>query len=83
MKTIGLFILLLTLTACVSNKITQANSAGKIELENSNAIQHRSELPNLGQAPELENQIWLNSDMPLRLADLRGKVVLIEMWTFG
>ena len=40
-------------------------------------------LPNLGPAPELENEIWLNTDRPLRLAELRGKVVLIEMWTFG
>ena len=40
-------------------------------------------LPNLGQAPELQNEIWLNTDHPLRLAELRGKVVLIDMWTFG
>jgi hypothetical protein len=40
-------------------------------------------LPNLGPAPELTNEVWLNSDQPLRLADLRGKVVLLEMWTFG
>jgi hypothetical protein len=41
-----------------------------------------SKLPHLGQAPELENTVWLNSE-PLNLADLRGKVVLLEMWTFG
>ena len=40
-------------------------------------------LTNLGQAPELTNDVWLNSPEPLRLAKLRGKVVLIEMWTFG
>ena len=40
-------------------------------------------LPDLGLAPELTNDIWLNVDAPLRLADLRGKVVLVEMWTFG
>ena len=34
-------------------------------------------------APELQNEIWLNTDQPLRLAELRGKVVLLEMWTFG
>lgn len=39
-------------------------------------------LPDLGLAPELTNDIWLNVDSPLRLADLRGKVVLLEMWTF-
>ena len=40
-------------------------------------------LPDLGPAPELTNDTWLNVDAPLRLADLRGKVVLIDMWTFG
>src|SRR5215208_7371916 len=40
-------------------------------------------LPDLGPAPELTNDAWLNVDSPLRLADLRGKVVIVEMWTFG
>jgi thiol-disulfide isomerase/thioredoxin len=40
-------------------------------------------LPDLGPAPELINTTWLNVDAPLRLADLRGKVVIVEMWTFG
>ncbi|HLO28549.1 MAG TPA: thioredoxin family protein [Anaerolineales bacterium] len=40
-------------------------------------------LPDLGLAPELTNDTWLNVDAPLRLADLRGKVVIVEMWTFG
>ena len=39
--------------------------------------------PDMGPAPELTNEIWLNVDAPLRLADLRGKVVALEMWTFG
>jgi len=39
--------------------------------------------PDLGAAPELTNQTWLNTQEPLRLADLHGKVVLINMWTFG
>ena len=40
-------------------------------------------LSDLGLAPELTNDIWLNVDAPLRLADLRGNVVIVEMWTFG
>jgi len=35
-----------------------------------------------GPAPEITNEIWLNSE-PLRLADLLGKVVMVEFWTFG
>ena len=42
-----------------------------------------SGLEDLGAAPELENEVWLNADSPLRLAGLRGKVVLLDMWTFG
>ena len=40
-------------------------------------------LPDLGLAPELTNETWLNVDSPLHLADLRGKVIIVEMWTFG
>jgi hypothetical protein len=41
------------------------------------------ELPDLGPAPELENEVWLNTEMPLRLSELRGQVVLLDFWTFG
>jgi len=33
-------------------------------------------------APEIANPVWLNSE-PKRMAELRGKVVLVEFWTFG
>jgi hypothetical protein len=47
------------------------------------AMPKHASLPDLGPAPELTNTTWLNADAPLRLADLRGKVVVIDMWTFG
>ncbi len=34
------------------------------------------------KAPELESPVWINSD-PKSLNSLRGKVVLVEFWTFG
>lgn len=40
-------------------------------------------LQNLGPAPEIENEVWINTDEPLRLADLRGQVVVVDMWTYG
>jgi thiol-disulfide isomerase/thioredoxin len=39
-------------------------------------------LRDLGPAPELTNTTWLNTSTPLRLANLHGQVVLVEMWTF-
>ena len=43
----------------------------------------QADLPDLGPAPELSGKVWLNTDTPLHLADLRGKVVLVDMWTFS
>ncbi|MBK6792606.1 MAG: hypothetical protein IPG80_08680 [Anaerolineales bacterium] len=65
----------LVLTACAASAESQS-------LEPVLPIVNAS-LPDLGPAPELTNDTWLNVDSPLRLADLRGKVVAIEMWTFG
>ena len=42
-----------------------------------------ADFPDLGPAPELSGDVWINTDTPLRLASLRGRVVLVEMWTFG
>lgn len=40
-------------------------------------------LPDMGQAPEILNEVWINTDEPITLASQRGKVVLLEFWTFG
>jgi hypothetical protein len=68
-----LFFLLLGLTAC---------SAASSFSEPAPTM-NQSSLPDLGPAPEFVNEVWLNTAQPLRLADLRGKVVAVDMWTFG
>lgn len=40
-------------------------------------------IPDLGVAPEINNEVWLNTETALPLASLKGKVVLVEFWTFG
>ncbi len=45
-------------------------------------LQLLARLPVLGSPAELNNEVWLNSE-PLKLADLHGKVVIVEFWTYG
>ncbi len=74
MKRIALALLVIGLVGC-----SPANAGNKsLSLANPST----GSLPDLGVAPELTNSIWLNTPAPLRLADLRGKVVGLEMWTF-
>jgi thiol-disulfide isomerase/thioredoxin len=71
MRRFWLIGLIFGLTACTAASKTVTTSISS------------ASLPDLGPAPELTNDTWLNMDAPLRLADLRGKVVALEMWTFG
>lgn len=41
-------------------------------------IEYRSKV----NAPEFPPLDWLNVDRPLTMAALRGKIVLLEFWTF-
>ena len=78
MKRLWVFgLLLFGLTAC------ETITTSKSESGTSASMPMPASLPDLGLAPELTNEVWLNVDAPLRLADLRGKVVAIDMWTFG
>ena len=71
--------LLFLLAACTS----RLNGPERPDTKQPSAEEIHVELANLGPAPELTNEVWLNTETPMRLANLRGKVVLLEMWTFG
>ena len=75
-------LLLLGLSACETVATSEPESE-MTEPMQSAAFPTQASLPDLGPAPELTNEVWLNVDAPLRLADLHGKVVAIDMWTFG
>lgn len=74
-------ILPVALTACVVPPMPATTGTGPSGDQDRSA--NMSDLPDLGPAPEIANTVWINSDRPLRLAELEGKVVLIDMWTFG
>lgn len=72
------------LVAACAPKASEPIPTNQIPLEQEPTMEVKQvALQNLGPAPELQNEIWLNTDHALRLADLRGSVVLIDMWTFG
>jgi hypothetical protein len=91
MKWLAIFLIFISLLACG----TLLRKGTGVEVDSPNGDVHSvsslgdseneviEPLPDFGPAPELENEVWLNTDRPLRLADLRGKVVLLDMWTFG
>ncbi|WP_420645701.1 hypothetical protein [Candidatus Leptofilum sp.] len=79
--------LILTITACAVPAAKEAS--GEVEVLASGTVVPPTrgevvvELPDMGEAPEFLNEVWLNSDGPVTLAAQRGKVVLLEFWTFG
>lgn len=52
--------------------------AGRKRLTSPVSVELREGTP----APELTNTSWLNADHPLRLKELRGRVVLLNFWVF-
>ena len=83
MRKLFFLVLLLpmALVACVVPPMPTATDTASSDGQDRSA--GLADLPDLGPAPEIANTVWINSDRPLRLAELEGKVVLIDMWTFG
>jgi len=52
----------------------------QMKLSNGGYLNERQKV----RAPELKGDIgWLNTDKPLSIAGLKGKVVLLDFWTYG
>jgi MarR-like DNA-binding transcriptional regulator SgrR of sgrS sRNA len=86
--------LLVVATGCTVSResagqqdITLATKEPEAMVEQSSLESEESDLminlPDLGPAPDITNEVWLNSDTALNLEAVRGRVVLLEFWTFG
>lgn len=89
---VGTAVFLLTLLGIVActGSTAEGDSIGGVEIIASGTVVPPArgaivvDLLDMGEAPEFRNDVWLNSDdEPVSLADQRGKVVLLEFWTFG
>jgi cytochrome c biogenesis protein CcdA/thiol-disulfide isomerase/thioredoxin len=73
-------------SSAVSNEVASLRGGGPTAKEGGSAQAAAGKrLPDLGLAPEFTGTgTWFNtpSGRPLRLADLRGKVVLVDFWTY-
>ena len=83
----GRWALILSLAAVLLAACGGSSAAGwpgaNVPTAKEEPMDSKPDLRDLGPAPELQGEVWLNSDHPLRLSELRGQVVLLEMWTFG
>jgi len=66
-----------------------AAAAGGLALESASRAQAQARDPLLNvrlegrrPAPEWSNRSWLNTDHPLTLSELKGRVVLLNFWVF-
>lgn len=80
---------LLNLVPGYSNLLTGFENSSvvqrQLDILKKKAVSESSQvdLQNLGQAPEFVGiSKWLNTEQPLTLAGLKGKVVLVDFWTY-
>ena len=74
-------VIILLMSAC-TNQASILNESSK-DTPSDDVVSGGVHLDDLGHAPELSQSNWLNTDQPLTLEGLRGKVVLIDFWTYG
>lgn len=45
-------------------------------------VQKADAIPHGKEAPAISGSSWINS-APLKINDLKGRVILVEFWTYG
>jgi thiol-disulfide isomerase/thioredoxin len=80
-------VLIITITAAYSRQQTPLGliSSGITRItggDSGDGAERHSSASDSAAAPEFANGTWINSE-PLTLASLRGRVVVIEFWTFA
>jgi thiol-disulfide isomerase/thioredoxin len=61
----------------------EGNKEVKKQLDALKNTSEKSSLPQMGEAPGFDGATkWLNTDKPLTKDDLKGKVVLVDFWTY-
>lgn len=72
-------------TEAVQDRIERSGPADRALARLTGARAHETaRLTDYGSAPELQGIAgWLNADRPLSLAALRGKVVVLDFWTYS
>lgn len=79
----GLFALLIAGIDVGSNRPLFAQDAKPKEAEKKEGDAVENPFPDRPKAPELDGGIeWLNTSGPISLKDVRGKIVLLDFWTF-
>jgi len=65
-------------------QVTQQLKVLRGDKEIQTPVENKSELPNLGPASDFVGiNHWLNTDEPLSWDKLKGKVVLVDFWTYS
>lgn len=68
----------------VKNQLDKLKGNTKIDQSKINMpFPQAGRLPNLGKAAEFSGiDKWLNTERPIKIADLKGKVILVDFWTY-